>query len=198
MYDYEYSSVFLEKLLDESFNSTPGKIFENISVLDKFMIDLWNGYIAFNRVLKISINNLSLVASRNVMDGEPHRANSVLQEYGMDAFTLSLRLGLKSDSTFSVLSDYAKVLILAFRLAEANERAVESTFFTYLIANKKFCTLKDVIVLIGFVSFALIFLYVDLLGTSCNHHNENSCEPKINSSRVNHYREDIYTVVYAL
>lgn len=131
---------------------------------DSFVFHNWNSYLAIDKSLTISSKNSALVAARKIMDGEYSRPNSALQDFGMDAFTLSLRLGDRSDATFSVLSDFAKMAIYAFRLAEANERAIESTFFNYLIANRKFSVLKDVIVQIGFIVFGFTLLYVDSIG----------------------------------
>jgi hypothetical protein len=160
MYDYEYSSAFIDKLLDNSFISTPAKVFEPMKRLDSFVLNTWNNFIAFHNSLTISPKNSALAGARKIMDGEASRPSSALQDFGMDAFTLSLRLGDRSEATFSVLSDFAKMAIYAFRLAEANERAIESTFFNYLIANRKFSVLKDVIVQIGFIVFSFAIVYV--------------------------------------
>ena len=160
MYDYEYNSAFIDKLLDSTFITTAGKLFEPMKRFDTFVFQTWNDYLSVHPSLVISSKNSALVAARKIMDGEPSRPSSSLQDYGMDAFTLSLKLGSHSDSTFSVLSDFAKMAIYAFRLAESNERAIESTFFSYLIANRKFSVLKDVIVQIGFIVFGFTILYV--------------------------------------
>ena len=78
----------------------------------------------------------------------------------IDAFSLKLFLSDKSESKSNDLARLAKVMVYAYRIAEGNERAVESTFFTYLIANKDYSVVKDVLVITGFVCAGVMFLFV--------------------------------------
>lgn len=96
--------------------------------------------------------------------GDPHKAHSQMLKYGLDAFTLKLFLSEKSNSVSQDIAKLVKIMVYSYRLAEANERAVESTFFTFIVANGDFSILKEIFVITVLVGALVIFIYVSLSG----------------------------------
>ena len=124
----------------------------------------WNQIFGKFNFLKISNKNLTFISAINAFLENPHRAHSKLLEYGMDAITLKLEISDDSGIASDGLSDYLQLVEYAYRIAESNDRAIESTYFTYLISNPNHTLVKDTIVLVGFFFFGFLVFYVSLLG----------------------------------
>lgn len=163
-YDWEYNSALLARMTEKSFISTRFSIFSDDHWWGQKVVAVWNRILGSIPPLRISDKNLTLLSAYNLFKGEPHKQHSKLLRHGIDAVTL--RLNLASDDSLHTdgLTDYFKAVEYAYRIAESNDRAVESTYFNYLIATQTHCLLKDIIVIIGFFMFAIPPFYVCLLG----------------------------------
>ena len=160
-YDYELHDGFLAKFSATGFTDIHTFSVDEGTKRDKRLFSAWNALFARHvPALRIDTRNLVLTSAKKLVSGEPHKPHSAMLLAGIDAFTLKLFVGGKTESTSNDIARLAKVMVYAYRLAEANERAVESTFFTYLIANNTHAVLKDIIVIIGFVVPGVIFLFV--------------------------------------
>ena len=124
------------------------------------IIALWNFLLGKIPFLRISPKNLTFSSALEVFLEDKSHQNYELLDYGFDAITLRLDINPNSDLIFESLSDYLKLIEYAYRIAESNDRAIESTYFTYLISNPNHTLLKNTIVLIGFFSYGLILIYV--------------------------------------
>lgn len=160
MYDYEYHGGFMSKYMESSFTDIQTFLIDESTKKDKQVFSFWNQIFKPIPQLYIDNKNLVLTSARKLITGEPHKAHSAMLTEAIDAFTLKLFLSDKTDSMSKDLAKMAKVMVYAYRIAEANERAIESTFFTYLIANKDHAVLKDIIVIVGFVCPGIMFLLV--------------------------------------
>ena len=160
IYDYEYHGGFMSKYMESGFTDIQTFLVDESTKKDKQMFGYWN--LLFKKVPQLFIDskNLVLTSAKKIITGEPHKAHSAMLTEAIDSFTLKLFVSDKSDSKSKDLARLAKLMVFAYRLAEANERAIESTFFTFLIANKDYAVLKDIIVIIGFVCPGVMFLFV--------------------------------------
>lgn len=147
-------------MFESSFVKTQTRIFDDKTTIAHKFIDFWNKLVGKIRFLKISEKNLTLLSAYRMFFEESHKTHSKLLELGMDAMTLKLELDISGTSHFESLADYFKLVEYAYRIAESNDRAIESTYFTYLIANQTHCLLKDMIIIIGFFFYAFGIVYV--------------------------------------
>lgn len=162
MYDYEYHGGFMSKFTETGFSDIQTFIVDENTKKDKQMFAHWNKVCKNVPELHIDSRNLVLTSAKKLITGEPHKAHSAMLTEAIDAFTLKLFMSDKTDSRSKDLARLAKLMVYAYRLAEANERAIESTFFSYLIANKNYSVLKDIIVIVGFVCPGVMLLFVSL------------------------------------
>ena len=134
---------------------------EESSKREKLVFKYWNKTIGVVTPFKLGQKNMALSSAKKIMMGDPHRAHSQMLKHGLDSFTLKLFLSESSSSTSHDIAKLVKIMVYAYRLAEANERAVESTFFTFLVANNDFSILKDIFVISVLVGALLIGLHVN-------------------------------------
>jgi len=147
-------------MFESGFVHTKVSILEDGAWFGRSLVQFWNKWLGKIRFLRISEKNLTLLSGFNIFLENPHKAHSTLLHYGMDAITLRLTLATDDGLHLDGLADYLKLVEYAYRIAESNDRAIESTYFEYLIATPTYCLIKDMIVVIGYFMFAIPFFYV--------------------------------------
>lgn len=133
---------------------------EESSKREKLIFKYWNESIGAVTSYKLGHKNMALSSAKRILMGDPHKAHSQMLKYGLDSFTLKLFLSEKSNSVSQDIAKLVKIMVYSYRLAEANERAVESTFFTFIVANSDFSILKEIFVITVLVGVFVIFIYV--------------------------------------
>lgn len=161
VYDYEYHQGFLSQFLLDNFISTKKVIVGEASNSEKQVIQTWNSI--FERFdlkqFTVSPANIVLTSSRASLYTDYSKSHVHLLDFGMDAITLKLFYN-RNNAPIDALSDLVKSAVFAYKIAEACDRSIESTYFAYLAANKLYSFVKDNMLIISFHAMAYGFFFV--------------------------------------
>lgn len=67
-------------------------------------------------------------------------------EWGMDAVTMKLFLSKNESNKNNILSDFLKLSVYMYKMADSNERSIEASNFVYSIVSPKYSITKSKVV----------------------------------------------------